>query len=141
MAGFDVDRLCPIFLSSIGRTFLFNRQTQQFSSAFVNKKSSNVSEKIVFRKSLAPKAGARKAGSANIDADETPRPPSQRAEPAEYSKWEQEVSATDVLGVAEASLNSLGGKLSSKRLFEGWAERYIIRLQHKLSGDLVLYTS
>ena len=46
-----------------------------FSSAFVNETSSNVSEKIVVRKSLAPKAEAKNAGSANNDADETPRPP------------------------------------------------------------------
>ena len=46
-----------------------------FSSTFLNETSSNVSEKIVVRKSLAPKAEARKAGSANNDADQTPRPP------------------------------------------------------------------
>ena len=46
-----------------------------FSSAFVNESSSNVSEKIDVRKSLATKAEARKAESANNDADETPRPP------------------------------------------------------------------
>ena len=62
----------------------------QFWSAFVNGTSSNVSEKIVVRKSLAPKVEVKKAGSANNDADETPRPqnhPSQQAEPAEYSKY------------------------------------------------------
>ena len=41
----------------------------------MNETSSNVSEKNVVRKSLAPKAEAKKAGSANNDADETPRPP------------------------------------------------------------------
>ena len=30
---------------------------------------------MVVKKSFAPKAGAKKAGSANNDADETPRPP------------------------------------------------------------------
>ena len=45
-----------------------------FSSNFVNETSSNVSDKIVVRKSLAPKAEVRKPGSANNDADETPRP-------------------------------------------------------------------
>ena len=61
-----------------------------FSSTFVNQTSSNVSKKVVVRKSLAPKAEVKKAGSANNDADETPRPqdhPSQQAEPAEYSKY------------------------------------------------------
>ena len=46
-----------------------------FSSAFVNETTSNVSEKIVVRKSLAPKAEAKNAGSANNDEDDTPRPP------------------------------------------------------------------
>ena len=32
------------------------------------------------RKSPAPKADARKAGSASIDADETPRPPTGRSQ-------------------------------------------------------------
>ena len=34
LGGFDVDRLCPIFLSSIERTFLFIRQTQLFLKRF-----------------------------------------------------------------------------------------------------------
>ena len=38
------------------------------------------------RKSLAPNAEAKKAGSSKIGADKTPRPLFQRAEPAEYSK-------------------------------------------------------
>ena len=46
-----------------------------FSSAFVNETSSNVSEKIFVRKSLALKAEAKKAGSGNNDADDTPKPP------------------------------------------------------------------
>ena len=46
-----------------------------FSSAFVNETSSNVSEKIVVRKSLAPQAETKTAGSANNDADDTSRPP------------------------------------------------------------------
>ena len=46
-----------------------------FQSAFVNETSSNVSEKIVVRKSLAPKAEAKKPGSAENDEDKTPRPP------------------------------------------------------------------
>ena len=37
------------------------------SSAFVNETSSNVSEKIVLRKSLAQTAEAKRAGSANSD--------------------------------------------------------------------------
>ena len=72
LGGFDVDRLCPIFLSSIERTFLFICQTQ---SAFVNETSSNVSEKTVVIKSLATKTETREAGSANTDAYETSRPP------------------------------------------------------------------
>ena len=46
-----------------------------FCSALVNETSSKDSEKIVERKSLAPKAEAKKAGSANHDADKTTRPP------------------------------------------------------------------
>ena len=42
---------------------------------------------------------------------------------------------------AETSLNRVGGNLSPTRLFLGWAETYIWKLQHKLSGDSVLYTS
>ena len=38
-------------------------------------------------------------------------------------------------------LTGWDGKLSPKRLFKGWAETYTWRLQHRLSGDLVLYTS
>ena len=53
----------------------------------MNETFSKVSEKIVVRKSLAPKAEAKKAGNPNIDANETPRPPFQRAEPAEYSNY------------------------------------------------------
>ena len=45
--------------------------------------------KIVVRKSLAPKVEAKKAGSANNDADDTQDHPFQRAEPAEYSKYRQ----------------------------------------------------
>ena len=75
MGGFDVDRLCPILLRSIERTFLFIRQTQPLSKRFCKETSSNISEKIIVRKSLAPKADAKKAESANNDADETPRPP------------------------------------------------------------------
>ena len=74
MGGFDVDRLCSVFLSSIEGTFLFTRQTQPLLKRLVNETSSNVSEKIVVKKSLAQKAEARKQGSANNDADETPRP-------------------------------------------------------------------
>ena len=74
LGGFDVDRLCPIFLSSIERTMCSFVKLNPLSSAFVNETYSNVSKKIVVRKSLAPKAEARKAGSANNDADETPRP-------------------------------------------------------------------
>ena len=73
LGGFDVDRLCPIFPGSIERTLLFIRRT--LPSAFVNETSSNVSERIVVRKSLAPKAEAKRAGSAKNDADDTPRPP------------------------------------------------------------------
>ena len=75
MGGFDKDGLCPIFLGSIERTFLFIRQTQPFLKRFCKWNTLNVSEKIVVRKSLAPKAEAKKAGSANNDADDTPRPP------------------------------------------------------------------
>ena len=46
-----------------------------FCSALVNETSAKDSEKIVERKSLAPKDDAKKAGSDNNDADETPRPP------------------------------------------------------------------
>ena len=49
--------------------------------------SSNVSKKIVVIKSLASRAEAKKAGSAPIDADESPIP--ERPEPAEYSKYRQ----------------------------------------------------
>ena len=51
-----------------------------FSSAFVNAKSLNVSKKIVVRKSPAPKVEAKKAKSANIDREETPRPSISAAE-------------------------------------------------------------
>ena len=34
LGGFDKDRLCPIFLGSIERTFLFIRQTQPFLKRF-----------------------------------------------------------------------------------------------------------
>ena len=34
ISRFDVDRLCPIFLSSIERTFLFIRQTQPLLKRF-----------------------------------------------------------------------------------------------------------
>ena len=34
LGGFDEDRLCPIFLGSIERTFLFIRQTQPFLKRF-----------------------------------------------------------------------------------------------------------
>ena len=46
-----------------------------FCSALVNETSSKDSEKKVEKKSLAPKAEVKNAGSANNDADETPRPP------------------------------------------------------------------
>ena len=70
LGGFDVDRLCPVFLGSIERTFLFIRQTQPFLKRFCERTSSNVSEKNVVRKSLAPKTEAKMAGSANNDAEE-----------------------------------------------------------------------
>ena len=53
---------------------MFIRQTQPFLKRFVNETSSKVPEKRAVRKSLAPKAEAKKAGSANNDADENPRP-------------------------------------------------------------------
>ena len=34
LGGFDEDRLCPIFLGSIERNFLFIRQTQPFLKRF-----------------------------------------------------------------------------------------------------------
>ena len=46
-----------------------------FCSALVKETSSKDSEKIVERKSLAPKIEAKKAVSAYNDADETTRPP------------------------------------------------------------------
>ena len=46
-----------------------------FGSVLLNETSSKDSEKIVERKSIAPKAEAKKAGSANNDAHDTPRAP------------------------------------------------------------------
>ena len=57
-----------------------------FSSAFVNETPSNVSKKIVKKKSFAPKAEARMSESAYNDADETLDHPPQRAEPVESPK-------------------------------------------------------
>ena len=74
MGGLDVDRLCPFFLGSIGGRSGSFVKLNLFSSAYVNETSLNLSDKIVLRKSFAPKTEAKKAGSANNDADETRRP-------------------------------------------------------------------
>ena len=62
------------WVPSRGLSFSFVK-LNHFSRGFVNETSSNVSKKIVVTKSLAPKVDARKVGSADYDADETPRPP------------------------------------------------------------------
>ena len=57
---------------------------------------------------------------------------------------EPDVSATDVSATdvsMDVPATKCEGKQSPKRLFIERAETYILRLQHKLSGDLVLYTS
>ena len=74
LSGFDVDRLCPVFLGLIERIFLFICKFQPLFKRF-KKAFSNVSEKIVVRKALAPKVEAKKSGSANNDANEIPTPP------------------------------------------------------------------
>ena len=56
LGGFDVDRLCPIFLSSIGRTFLFFRQTQPLLKRFCKR---NIFE--CFRESRREKATRTKS--------------------------------------------------------------------------------
>ena len=69
MGGLDVDRLCPFFLGSIGGRSSSFVKLKLFSSALANETSLNFAEKIVVRTSLEPKTEAKKAGSANNDAD------------------------------------------------------------------------
>ena len=73
--GFDVDRLCPFLLSSIYKNFLFIRQTQPFLKRFCKRNFFECFRENRLRKSLAPEAEVRKDGSANNDANETPRLP------------------------------------------------------------------
>ena len=87
MGVFDVDSLGPTFwVPSRGLSCSFVIFSH-FTSASVNETSLKASEKLVMRKSLAPNAEVKRVGSANIDADETRRQPTQQAEPAEYSKY------------------------------------------------------
>ena len=81
----DVDRLCPIFPGSIERTFLFIRQTQPFLKRFCKR---NIFEciRIVVRKSLAPKAEAKKAEVLIMMRMKPQDHPFQRAETVEYSQ-------------------------------------------------------
>ena len=71
----------PLNIKSDGRMFERTENDEDVYRTVVKvansviETSSNVSEKIVVRKSLAPKAEAKKVGNANNDADDTPRPP------------------------------------------------------------------
>ena len=73
LGGFDEVRLCQFFWVPSRGLSCSLVKLNHFSSAFVNETSSNVSEKIVVRKSLAPKNKTKKAVSADKDSDDTPR--------------------------------------------------------------------
>ena len=87
LGGFDEDRLCPIFWVPSREFSCSFVKLNHFSSAFVNETSSKVSEKIVVRKSLAPKAEAKKREMLILMRMTPQDHPFQLAEPAEYSKY------------------------------------------------------
>ena len=68
LGGYDIDRLGPLFLGFVERIFCSFVKRSRFSNDFVNKSSSKSNHP------LATKTEAKKAGSANFDADKTPRP-------------------------------------------------------------------
>ena len=59
----------------------------------------------------------------------------------EHYEINREGRHKNITTVNEKGTRHFGDKVSPKRLFKGWAETYTWRLQHSLSGDLVLYTS